>query len=139
MPVDYSNTHIYKLCCKDPAVTEIYVGSTTNFNERKRTHRKACCSEQDPGHNTPVYKFVRDNGGWANWDMVLVDTVSVSDKLSARKVERQFVESLNAVLNSRVPSRTFAEWRVENKEHVKEQRHQYYDDRKDMILANCKQ
>jgi predicted GIY-YIG superfamily endonuclease len=36
---------IYKLVCSDPTITEIYVGSTTNFNERKRGHKKTCYTE----------------------------------------------------------------------------------------------
>jgi len=139
MPVDYSNTHIYKLCCRDPSVTEIYVGFTTNFNERKRCHRKACCNECDRAYNTPVYKFIRDNGGWANWDMDLIDSVSVSDKRAASKVERHYVESLNAELNAQVPSRADAEWRADNKEHLTEQKKQYYEANKDACKAKSKQ
>ena len=29
--VDYSKSVIYKLCCKDPTITDIYIGSTTNM------------------------------------------------------------------------------------------------------------
>ena len=139
MPVDYSNTHIYKLCCKDLAVTEVYIGSTTNFNERKRQHRDACCKEQDKRYCYPVYWFVRDNGGWANWDMVLIDTVSVSGKLEAHKVERRYVESFNAVLNAKIPSRTYSEWRADNDERLKERSKQYWLDNKEKIKEYKKQ
>ena len=33
--VDYSNTIIYKIYCKNEMVTDIYVGHTTNFTKRK--------------------------------------------------------------------------------------------------------
>ena len=122
MPPDYSNTYIYKLFCKDPSVTEIYVGSTTNFSSRKKQHRRACCNNQDKGYSTPVYKFIRDHGDWANWDIVLIATVSATDRQGACKVERQYVEGLNAALNSKIPSRTTAQWRADNAEHVKEYR-----------------
>ena len=36
---DYSNTIIYKLCCNDPSITEIYIGHTTNFTQRKNRHK----------------------------------------------------------------------------------------------------
>ena len=36
--IDYSNTIIYKISCKDTSITDIYVGHTTNFIQRKHTH-----------------------------------------------------------------------------------------------------
>ena len=38
--VNYENSVIYKLCCTDPTVTEVYVGSTTNFRKRKNQHKE---------------------------------------------------------------------------------------------------
>ena len=39
----YSESSIYKLCCKDPTITGMYyVGSTTNFRQRKRQHKHSC-------------------------------------------------------------------------------------------------
>ena len=35
---DYSNGIVYKLCCNDPAITDIYVGSTLNMKSRKYEH-----------------------------------------------------------------------------------------------------
>ena len=39
---NYSNSIIYKLCCKDINIKEIYVGSTTNFRSSKRENKKDC-------------------------------------------------------------------------------------------------
>ena len=40
--VDYSKSMIYKLCCKDVNIKEIYVGSTTNLIKRKYQHKADC-------------------------------------------------------------------------------------------------
>jgi predicted GIY-YIG superfamily endonuclease len=40
--VDYSNTIIYKIYCKDETITDVYVGYTTNFTQRKYSHKIAC-------------------------------------------------------------------------------------------------
>jgi predicted GIY-YIG superfamily endonuclease len=40
--VNYQKTLIYKLVCNDLEVKEIYVGQTTNFRNRKDTHKRAC-------------------------------------------------------------------------------------------------
>ena len=40
--IDYSNTIIYKITCKDPSITDVYVGHTTNFVQRKHCHKQSC-------------------------------------------------------------------------------------------------
>ena len=78
--------------------------------------------------------------------MVLLETRSCNNALEARKIEREFVEDLGATLNTVVPSRTdkeyrkdkkepYAEWRTINKEKIKQQRQQHYQDHKDEIKA----
>jgi predicted GIY-YIG superfamily endonuclease len=39
VPIDYSKGFIYKLCCLDVNIKEIYIGSSTNFKQRKRHHK----------------------------------------------------------------------------------------------------
>ena len=64
---DYSKSLIYKLECKDPNITEIYVGATTDFYTRKNLHKSACINKDGKfKHNTPLYCFMRLHGGWNN-------------------------------------------------------------------------
>jgi hypothetical protein len=35
----YEKAVVYKLCCDDPEITDIYVGSTCNFKVRKWNHK----------------------------------------------------------------------------------------------------
>jgi hypothetical protein len=58
--VNYSKGLIYKLCCNDPTVKDVYVGSTTNFSRRKAQHKFSCINENKKGYNFPVYKFIRE-------------------------------------------------------------------------------
>ena len=39
--IDYSNTIIYKIYCKDENVKNIYVGHTTDFEVRKNSHKNS--------------------------------------------------------------------------------------------------
>tara|TARA_R110002096_G_scaffold430621_1_gene644748 strand:+ start:858 stop:1325 length:468 start_codon:yes stop_codon:yes gene_type:complete len=117
--VNYNNSMIYKLCCKDLSVTDVYVGSTTNFTRRKTQHRhNSNSSPKYKEHDYKVYKFIRANGGWENWDMVLIKNVSCDNVLELHKIERTYYENLNATLNKQVPSRSSKEWRYVNKEIV---------------------
>ena len=113
--IDYSNTHFYKLCCRDVEIKDVYVGHTTDFNRRKRAHKCHCTNEQSQKYQLYVYQCMRDNGGWSNWDMVLLETRSCNNALEARKIEREFVEELGATLNKVVQSRTNAEYREDKK------------------------
>ena len=133
MPLDYSKTYIYKLCCRDVSITEIYVGSTTNFAQRKRAHRSDCANESRKHYNAHVYTFIRDHGGWENWDMVLVDTVSVSSKLEAHKIERGYIESLRALLNTQMPARRLSEYKKEYRLTRKEEKRAYVEANKGRI------
>ena len=57
LPIDYSNAVIYKLSCKDKSITEIYIGSTTNFTKRKYEHKKICNNPNNQKYNNQKYKF----------------------------------------------------------------------------------
>ena len=84
---NYNNSLIYKLCCKDPSIEEIYVGSTTNFKQRKTSHKKSCNNENNKGYNLKVYKFIRDNGGFENWSMIQIEPYSCETKRELETLE----------------------------------------------------
>ena len=73
--INYNNIIIYKLCCKDPLITDIYIGSTTNFTKRKAAHKSNCNNENCKEYKFYVYEFIRDNGNWTNWDMIEIVTI----------------------------------------------------------------
>jgi hypothetical protein len=119
-PIDYSKTIFYKIVCKDITITDLYVGSTTDFKARKGNHKSKCNNVTEPTYNFKVYQFMRENGGWENWDMVMIHRQSCVDKLEAHKMERGFIETFGATLNSCVPSRTGKEWYGDNKDRVRD-------------------
>jgi hypothetical protein len=134
-PIDYSKTVFYKIVCKDITITDLYVGQTTDFKSRKRQHKNICDTEKDKGYNTPVYKFIRENGGFENWDMVMIHRQSCIDSLEAHTVERHYIETLGATLNCQIPSRSTKEWQETNKDVIKVKRAMYYQENKDRISA----
>jgi len=123
----YENGMIYKLCCKNTNIKEEYIGSTINFNERKRTHRHSCNNTNDKHYNIKVYQFIRDNGGFdENWDMVLIEKYPCESKLYLKKRERYWIELLECKLNCQLPSRTREEYYETNFDKIKEYRREYY-------------
>jgi hypothetical protein len=112
---DYSKSSIYKLCCLDYNITDIYIGSTVTMKARKHMHKSSCYNENRNAYHLPVYKFIRDNGGWDNWAMVEIEKYEAEDKQELHKRERYWLETLGATLNSRIPSRTITEFRQTDK------------------------
>jgi len=98
--VDYSNGLIYKLCCKDPNVKDMYVGSCTNFRKRKYGHKAFCNNENDKSYNHYKYQFIRENGGWDNWEMVLIENYNATDKRDLERKEEEIRKQLGATLNT---------------------------------------
>jgi hypothetical protein len=139
---DYSETVIYKLCCKEPTVKEIYIGHTTNFTQRKNTHKTCCCNENNKNHNRHVYKFIRDNGGWDNWSMVQLREHNLKNKREAESTEHWWIEHLAATLNTNKPYAMCKEepqlykhfWYEEKKDYVLEKAKEHYEENKDHKL-----
>jgi len=147
--INYSNTIFYKIICNDLNITECYVGHTSNFTKRKYGHKRCCNNENSKQYNFYVYDFIRNNGGWDNWTMIMIDEVKCENSLEARKKEREYIEELKASLNCRIPSRTLKEnyedkkdirleyakvYRENNVEKIKD----YYDEKKDKLLDYAK-
>ena len=56
LPINYSNTTIYKLVHKeDYDNANIYIGSTTDFIRRKNKHKSSCNNEKSIGYNDNKY------------------------------------------------------------------------------------
>ena len=123
---DFNKGLIYKICCLDPEVKGVYVGSTTNLTERRRSHKKACISENDKSYNYPVYQHIREHGGWANWEVVPVEECPCETKHELGIRERHWLETLGATLNKAVPTRTRAEYNAVHKEEIREYNAQHY-------------
>lgn len=122
--INYSKCVIYKICCKDPTITYEYYGHTTNQINRKRQHKNRC---NDDKYNTQsIYKTIRENGNWENWDFIVIEEYPCENVNEARLRERYWIELNRPQLNVYIPSRTFEEYTETNKEKIKEKALQYY-------------
>jgi len=50
-------------------------------------------------HNLLVYQFIRQHGGWSNWNMVEIERVTFTEKPELLKRERFHIEAFKAELN----------------------------------------
>ena len=92
--INYEDTIMYKLCCKDVNITPIYIGQTTNFTIRKSQH-KSCCKNDV----RDVYKFIREHGGFDNWNMIEIEKYPCKDSNEALRREEELIRIHKAELN----------------------------------------
>lgn len=135
---DYSKTIIYKLCCKDPDVEDVYVGSTTNFRTRKNEHKSRCNNQSSSHYNFHVYQFIREHGGWDNFDMIQIEEYPCKSKREKEARERYYVEQLKAKLNMKLPQRSKQEYYNDNKEILKEKSREKYNNNKEEYNQRAK-
>jgi len=160
--INYQNGLIYKICSKDPLITDTYTGSTTNFMKRKQQHKCNCHNVKHKSYNYYVYKFIRENGGWDNWQMLELEHFPCNTQHELALRERYWLEVNVSTLNKNVPMRTIdempllkrsrnaqyyknntniikqkiVEWRNNNTEHIKQYSANYYQNvRKPKRLA----
>ena len=95
----------YEIKCRDASITDTYIGSTTNFNNRKKTH-KSRCNVVGKGHYIKLYDHIRTHGGWDNFTMLEIDRREYSNKKEAEEYEQILIEERNASLNMKVAYRS---------------------------------
>jgi len=135
MKVDYSKTFIYKLCCRDPTITDIYVGHSTNFKQRNQKHKYYSSNINNKECNQYKYKFIKDNGGYENWILIKLYDYPCNNKREAEAEECKTMIELNATLNS---MKSFAT-EEEKKETRKNWGKKRYENNKTEILEYQKE
>jgi hypothetical protein len=149
LAMDYSKCVIYKIVCLDPEIENCYVGHTTNFKSRKSAHKQNCNVKEKRDYGSYVYNFIRENGGWDNWNMVIIEDFDCENYLQARQREQYWITELKASLN-KIDSFTTTEeqkqktldrankWAEQNKERVKENKKRWAEQNKDKISKKAR-
>jgi hypothetical protein len=140
---NYQNGTIYKIVCKDPEITDCYVGSTTSHLKRKSQHKSICNNKNVKEYNYPVYRFIRDTGGWENWEFVLLEDYPCRTKKQLNIRERYWFEKLGARLNSIYPERESRKeinkvYEEKNREKIRERQKEYREKNREKIREGQK-
>lgn len=137
-----STIYFYKIVCKNPNIYLVYIGHTNNFNKRKIKHRSLCNNPNGKYYNYNIYKIMRDNGGFDNFEMLEIENRFCIDNLECRQIEQTHIINLNANMNTYNAFMTkeekiqyYKEYRQNNAEKNKK----YRLDNFDKIKENNKQ
>ena len=142
---DYSKTLIYKIVCKDTNINDMYIGHTTNWVNRKSLHKMTSINNKYKGYNQFKYEFIRNNGNWENWNMILIEKYPCDNQLEAEKRERYWIDELKPTLNKVRPIITNQERKIKNQEYhnvnkniIYNKNKEYRDNNKDKLNERSK-
>ena len=130
---NYNQSYIYKLCCNDTTIEDFYIGSTTNLYNRKKCHKNNSINKNRRHYNIYVYEFIRENGGFDNWNMIMLKEINVDNKRQLEREERKVFEELKPTLNKRNPYRSKEENKGQDKEKHKITHKIWYEKNKEKV------
>jgi len=121
---DYSNTVIYRFYSKNPDIEDDYIGHATDFVKRQTNHKSSCNnnSEKNKEYNYEVYKYIRENGGFDNWQFEILVYADLKDKDEAEKLEKHYIKIFKPTLNDNDVAVTPEEKAEYYREYLKKRR-----------------
>lgn len=91
--------YIYKITdTKNPE--EFYIGSTNNISNRRSSHKKATCNKTSKKYWLKLYQYIRANGGWTCFDVVVLEAGTCEDKTYMKQKEQEYIDKHKPTLNS---------------------------------------
>jgi group I intron endonuclease len=90
---------IYKIINKNNN-NEFYIGSTTKFSSRKSHHKKNVNNRCGKKYWCKLYKYIRDNGNWDNFEMLIIEEGECDNKEQMLVKEQQYIDTLKPTLNT---------------------------------------
>ena len=116
----YEKAVVYMIYCKNTEVKDIYIGSTIRgIKDRIYSHKTVCHNANDKRYNTPLYVYIRKNGGWKNWQYKILASCQIYTKKALYAIERQYIKDLKPKLNIYIPNRTRREHYIDNIDKIK--------------------
>lgn len=98
----YENFVIYKIY--QPEIPDmLYIGSTTNFSQRKSNHKKNCHNKVSKKYHYPIYQYIRSCGGFNNFSIEIIEKYPCKSKMEGLQKEKELIDLYKAKLNSIKP------------------------------------
>jgi hypothetical protein len=94
---------LYTIKPNNPNDTNLYIGSTINFNRRKQQHKKAVNNKRGGTYYCILYRYIRKCGGWDNFTMEKILDYPCETKQEGLLKEKEYIIKHEATLNSIMP------------------------------------
>jgi len=127
----------------------VYVGSTTNFSNRKGKH-KHNCNHEGKEFTFPIYCHIRDNGGFDCFEVIPIQSLKLENKTQLLIAEQEEMDKHRTLVNRNKAHSPIEQKRIdsnekckkyhqENKENINEKKKLYYQENKENINEKKKQ
>tara|TARA_R110000787_G_scaffold158793_1_gene272659 strand:- start:16 stop:549 length:534 start_codon:yes stop_codon:yes gene_type:complete len=123
-PINYAKTIIYTIRTGN----SLYVGSTTDYTNRKCQHKSSITNENGKDYNYKLYKTIRENG---EWNIQPHSKFPCNDGVEQKLEEQRIRCELKADLNMRSCGTGLNRSELGVKEYKKVYSKQYYIENKD--------
>ena len=100
-----TKTSIYKVVCKDLSIKDTFIGSSRNLSTTAREYKIIINNgaKQKPDDQY-MFATVKANGGFAKWDLILIEEFTYKNRHELAARIRYHVEQLGASLNQPLPA-----------------------------------
>ena len=95
MPTGY----IYEIKSNDKSITGTYIGSTWDMGKRLIKHASNCYNEKRKEYNYPLYKYIRENGGFHTFTMKVIDSGECEDRTELECGEQFYIDMAGGIDN----------------------------------------
>jgi hypothetical protein len=112
----------------------VYVGSTTNFDQRKAKHKYAYNYDKRAAYMYPHYTYIRENGGFESFEIVPILHQKCESCIELRILEQQEIDRNRLTIkNKNNAQHDPKQYRLDNKEklvgYIKQYNHKYKADK----------
>ena len=114
--INYNNSVIYKIQHQEKPEL-IYVGSTTDFTNRKALHKNTCSNSNTRKYNYKLYKMIRENEGWDAFKMIIIKEFPCLSKVELLIEEDKMMLEFKSSLNCQKAQRTDEERKEYKKQY----------------------
>ena len=138
-PQDFSKSVIYHIRHMESKEV-VYVGSTTNFSQRKGKH-KYSWNKEGKYFKYPIYCHIRNNGGFDCFEVIPIKSLKLENKTELLIAEQGEIDKHQTLVNSYKAHMTIEEKRIDNNERCKKWCENNPEKRKQTIKKcndNCK-
>ena len=133
---DYHNSIIYHIRHMESKEV-VYVGSTTNFSQRKATHKWLCNHEEAKDFTIPIYCHIMNNGGFNCFEVIPIQSLKLENKTQLLIAEQVEIDKHQTLVNRNKAHITIEElkeyhkqYHEEHKVELNEKKKQYYQEKK---------
>jgi len=135
---DFTNSIIYHIRHMESKEV-VYVGSTTNFSQRKAKH-KHNCNHEVKEFTYPIYCHIRNNGGFDCFELIPIKSLKLENKTQLLIAEQEEIDKHGTLVNGYKAHTTIEEhkeymkhYHQENKENINEKKKLYYQEKKEQF------